>query len=460
MKNYWGSMGLMQGLLTRLGIVIALLFALMVWLFNHTIDQVGDRAQDEMLRRQVAELLTYLAIKPHSEVRLALPSDVKDTYDREEEGYLYVLHDGKGKILQASTPVAPVLMAKGMTPVDEPTFLHTTLAGSDPDGLYMLERPIQTALGVRYLTVGQNRTIDDVLLTIASHDATSRMLTWAAPAFVLMLLVIGFVINGALSPLRRLSAAVSNLGTHQPGQKLSAVVVPHEVRPLVAALNTLLTELDRAMLSQRQLTGDAAHQLKTPLAVLHTRLELARKIPPAERDSLLAEVRRMTRLVNQMLHYAQLLNAELHLEETDLAQLAREVVARLAPLARQSGVSLAVDAPTKPVMVRLDPLLAAEAVQNLVDNAISFSPQGKTVDVQVKAKGTLHVLDRGPGVPPEERALIFSRFWQADNQGAGRAGSGLGLAIVAEIMRQHGGDVWVTARDTGGSEFGVSFKTT
>jgi signal transduction histidine kinase len=351
-------------------------------------------------------------------------------------------------------------MAKGMTPVDEPTFLHTTLAGSDPDGLYMLERPIQTALGVRYLTVGQNRTIDDLLLTIASHDATNRMLTWAAPAFVLMLLVMGFAINGALSPLRRLSAAVTNLGTHQPGQKLSAVVVPHEVRPLVEALNTLLTELDRAMLSQRQLTGDAAHQLKTPLAVLHTRLELANKIPPAERDSLLAEVRRMTRLVNQMLHYAQLLNAELHLEETDLAQLAREVVARLAPLARQSGVSLAVDAPAKPVLVHLDPLLAAEAVQNLVDNAISFSPKGKTIEVQVKAKGTLHVLDRGPGVPPEERALIFSRFWQADNQGHGREGSGLGLAIVAEIMRQHGGDVWVTARDSGGSEFGVSFKTT
>jgi signal transduction histidine kinase len=355
-------------------------------------------------------------------------------------------------------------MAKGMAEVTEATFMHTTLAGSDPDGLYMLERPIQTALGVRYLTVGQNRTIDDVLLSVASRDATSQMLTWAVPAFVLVLLVVSLTINAALSPLRRLNAAVAGLGAHNPAQKLSTVVVPHEVRPLVESLNNLLGELERAMMSQRQLTGDAAHQLKTPLAVLHTRLELANKIPATEKTALLAEVRRMTRLVNQMLHYAQLLNAELHMEPTDLTQLAREVVARLAPLAHQSGVSLSLDAPKKPVLVRLDPLLAAEAVQNLIDNAISFSPKGPSkkaaVDIVVKTNGNVLVMDRGPGVPPEERALIFSRFWQADNQGSGREGSGLGLAIVAEIMRQHGGDVWVNAREGGGSEFGVGFKTT
>lgn len=454
MKNYWGSVGLLQSLLWRMGVAIALLCAAMFWLFNHTVEQVGDRAQDEMLRRQVAELLTYLNIRPRSEVTLNLPTDVKETYDREEEGYLYVLHDGKGKILQSSTPVASILMAKGLSEVLEPTFLHTTLAGSDPDGLYMLERPIQTALGVRYLTVGQNRTIDDVLLTIASHEATSQMLTWAVPAFVLMLLVVGFTTNSALAPLRRLSAAVQALGSRNPGQKLAAVVVPHEVRPLVEALNNLLGDLERAMMTQRQLTSDAAHQLKTPLAVLQARIELARKIP--ERDSLLAEVRRMTRLVNQMLHYAQLLSAEPHLEEVDLSNLCRDVVARLAPLGRANGVSLAVDAPARPVMCNIDPLLAAEAIQNLVDNAMGFSPKGKRVDIVVKSKGTVQVLDRGPGVPPEERALIFSRFWQGEGR---EGGSGLGLAIVAEIVRQHGGDIWVAQRDGGGSEFGVSFQT-
>ena len=164
----------------------------------------------------------------------------------------------------------------------------------------------------------------------------------------------------------------------------------------------------------------------------------------------------MTRLVNQMLHYAQLLSAEPHLEEVDLANLCRDVVARLAPLGRANGVSLAVDAPARPVMCHIDPLLAAEAIQNLVDNAMGFSPKGKRVDIVVKAKGTVQVLDRGPGVPPEERALIFSRFWQGEGR---EGGSGLGLAIVAEIVRQHGGDIWVSARDGGGSEFGVSFQT-
>jgi signal transduction histidine kinase len=448
------GMGLLQSLLLRLGIGIAVLCVAMLWLFNHTLDQVGDRAQDEMLRRQAAELLSYLNVQPHREVALTLPDDLKGTYDREEEGYMYVLHDGHGHVLQLSTPVAPTLMAKGMIEAGEATFLHTTMAGSDPDGLYMMVRPVQTGRGIRYLTVGQNRTIDDVLLTIASHDAIGQMLMWAVPAFMLMLLVVGFTVNSALSPLRRLSAEVEAVGAGRPGHKLAAIQAPQEVRPLVDALNTLLAQLERAMLSQRQLTADAAHQLKTPLAVLQARLELARKLP--EREMLLGEVRRMTRLVNQMLHYATLLQAEPNLGTADLGHLTRDVAARLAPLARERKLALAVEAPAKPVSVRADPLLAAEAIQNLVDNAMAFSPQGETVRVLIKADGTVRVLDRGPGVPPHEQALIFSRFWQGESR---EGGSGLGLAIVAEIMRQHGGEVWVAARDGGGSEFGLRFMT-
>lgn len=447
---------LLLRLIFRLGLVLALVCAAMVWLFNTTLDEVGDRAQDEMLRRQSAELLSYLQLTTTGEASFTVPQEVANAYRSRDNGYVFVLHDGQGGIVARSHPLAVAMLRKGLVAVPQPTYLDTKTADGKDAAVYMLVRPVPTPRGMRYLTVGQARTIDDVLLQAAGSDATQHLMIWLVPAFLLVLVTIAISVGEALRPLRRLSEEVKAIGPQNPEQKLLSAQVPTEVKPLVEAVNGLLTQLGRALTAQQQLSADAAHQLKTPLAIMQARLELLDKLPG--RDDLIADVQRMNRMIGQMLHFAQLLQSGTALEPTNLADLVREVAGRLAPLAHGRKVSLNVDAPALPVMVKANQLLACEAIQNLVDNAIQHSPKGAAVDVRVTLDGVVDVADRGPGVPATERDRVFTRFWQGEgrNEKYG-SGSGLGLAIVAEIMRQHGGKATLGERKGGGSVFSLGF---
>lgn len=447
---------LLLRLVVRLGLVLALVCAGMVWLFNNTLDEVGDRAQDEMLRRQAADLLSYLQIDRDREASFTVPRELANAYRSRQNGYVFVLHDGQGNIVARSHPLAVAMLRQGLVAVPQSTYLDTRSTDGKAAGTYMLIRPVPTPRGMRYLTVGQARTIDDVLLEAAGRDATRHLLMWLVPAFGLVLVTVGMSISESLRPLRRLSADVAAVGPHNPEQRLLTAQVPSEVQPLVDAVNGLLAQLSQALTAQQQLSADTAHQLKTPLAIMQARLESMKKF--AGRDDLLADLKRMNRLITQMLQYAQLLNTEVVLEPLDLTHLVREVVARMTPLAHDRKVKLTFEAPELPVQVQMAPLLAGEAIQNLVDNAIQHTAAGKSVDVAVGLDGSVDIADRGPGVPATERDRIFSRFWQGEgrNEKYG-SGSGLGLAIVAEIMRQHGGRVRVDERKGGGSVFSLNF---
>ncbi|MCP5405372.1 MAG: HAMP domain-containing histidine kinase [Pseudomonadaceae bacterium] len=447
---------LLLRLVIRLGLVLALVCAGLVWLFNNTLDEVGDRAQDEMLRRQAAELLSYLQIDRDREASFTVPRDVARVYRDRDSGYVFVLHDGQGNIVARSHPLAVAMLRPGLVAVPQSTYLDTRDTDGKAAGIYMLVRPVPTPRGMRYLTVGQARTIDDVLMEAAGRDATRHLLMWLVPAFGLVLVTVGMSVSESLRPLRRLSAEVKAVGPHNPERQLTAAQVPSEVQPLVEAVNGLLAQLSQALAAQQQLSADTAHQLKTPLAIMQARLESLKSFNG--RDDLLADVRRMNRLVTQMLQYAQLMQTDIDLEPVNLTELAREVMARMIPLGHGRKVKLAFEAPELPVMVKAAPLLAAEAIQNLIDNAIQHSPAGKAVEVAIGLDGTVEIADKGPGVPATERDRIFSRFWQGEgrNEKYG-SGSGLGLAIVAEIMRQHGGKVKVAERKGGGSVFTLSF---
>jgi len=138
-------------------------------------------------------------------------------------------------------------------------------------------------------------------------------------------------------------------------------------------------------------------------------------------------------------------------ETVDLAALARRVVADMAPLAIAQGRVLALDAPDRPVTVRGNSAALADALGNLIDNALRFGAEGQPVEIAVGPGASLAVADRGPGVAPADRPHLFEPFWRGDDPRG--AGSGLGLAIVAEIAAAHGGRVAVADRPGGGAVF-------
>jgi len=224
---------------------------------------------------------------------------------------------------------------------------------------------------------------------------------------------------------------------------------PAEIIPLMNAINDLLKRLSNNIETQRRFVADAAHQLKTPLAGLHTQAELALRDATntnvqTSLEQILAGTTRATRLVNQLLLMARAENPEgvISLFELDLTHLAQETTLAWVDEAIRRGIDLGFESNDKPVWVRGQPLLLAEALNNLIDNALRYTPTNGRVTVSIgesDAVAILSVEDSGPGIPLQERTRIFDRFYRV--LGTNVDGSGLGLAIVKEILQHHSGTV-------------------
>jgi two-component system OmpR family sensor kinase len=264
--------------------------------------------------------------------------------------------------------------------------------------------------------------------------------------------LIWLAVGQALKPLGRLTGLVKarRVSALEP---LPDAALPDEVQPLVGALNELLARLNAALGRERAFMADAAHELRTPLTALHLQMEmLARASGDAERgaamEQLSAGVQRAIRLVEQMLALAreEPRTPPQH-QRVPLEPLAREVVAELVPLADARRIDLGLSQ-ARPLTVSGDREALRTLLRNLIDNAVRYTEEGGRVDVTVEdggsaaARAQLAVTDTGPGIPPEERARVFDRFYR--RAGAAPPGSGLGLAIVKAIADAHGATLTLT----------------
>jgi two-component system sensor histidine kinase TctE len=275
------------------------------------------------------------------------------------------------------------------------------------------------------------------------------------------LVIVWFGVKRGLAPLARLSEEIKarspgDLRPIEPGG-------PEETRPLVSALNGLLTEVAQASQTQQRFLANAAHQLRTPLAGLqaHTELALAQPLPEPARaqiEQVHQATVRTARLANQLLALARAEpGARSGSAELDLKALAgaeaepwlRQAIAREHDL----GFEL------EPAPVRGDAFLLREALANLVHNAIEYSPRGGRITVRTGRRGAqsfVEVEDDGPGIPVAERARVLERFYRVP--GTPGTGSGLGLAVVREIALAHGAAVAVgEAMNGSGCRVGITF---
>jgi len=293
-----------------------------------------------------------------------------------------------------------------------------------------------------------NEALADAFVREFLRDAA-----WAFPVLAVILLAVSiWTIRGSLRPVRTASEKAAAVTPGSVGVRLPETGLPTELLPLVAAMNGALGRLEKGFEIQRQFTANAAHELRTPLAILTAGLEALPTSPEVER--LQQDTERMNRLVNQLLRVARLDAQPVETGQTvDLGRIAGDVVGRLAPWAAKSGRSLAFEPPEAPTLVRGDQDALGDAIRNLVENAIAHSPEGEEVTVRVDDGGLVSVVDNGPGVPAEARDRIFDRFWRSRERRSSGVGAGLGLSIVAEIVRAHGGRITYADAPGGGACF-------
>jgi two-component system sensor histidine kinase TctE len=267
---------------------------------------------------------------------------------------------------------------------------------------------------------------------------------------LLMTMIVGYGIRAGLAPLARLRREVESRAPDDL-TPLKLDLAPLELRSLAAALNDLLAAVQRQIGAQKRFIGDAAHQLRTPLAGLQsqTKLALAAATDDEQRrrlDLVHQSAARSAHLVSQLLalaHAEPEAAASLARERIDLRLVARDTVAQMVPRALRAGQDLGLDEGERdqPVFVNANAMLLREALSNLVDNAIQYAGVKAELTVRVRQQngaGLLIVEDNGPGIPPEDQRRVFERFVRATYGGNG---CGLGLAIVKEIVERHQGTV-------------------
>ncbi len=243
-----------------------------------------------------------------------------------------------------------------------------------------------------------------------------------------------------LEPLRREIASRS----HRDLRPVEEMEAPQEVGPLIHAINDLMQRLSQTLDAQQRFIADAAHQLRTPLAGLKTQIGLALDQNDPEQLQLAlrqlnASSERTIRLVNQMLALARVepgADKGAAPQALDLNPLVRDTAREWAPRALKKHIDLGFEAGAEAVTVAGDELRLKMLLDNLIDNAIRYSPPGSRVTLRINGNGekSLEVEDNGPGIPAAERRQVFERFYRGQH---GEEGSGLGLAIVNEIAHLH-----------------------
>jgi signal transduction histidine kinase len=276
------------------------------------------------------------------------------------------------------------------------------------------------------------------------------------PNFALMtlatLLATPIVVRRVLAQLGEVAAQAEQIHVDRRGTRLSIERVPSEVIPLVNAVNDALGRLDEGYERQQRFLLDAAHELRTPIAILQTRLD---SLPDgAQKTRLLEDGARLASMAEQLLDL-QRLNPQNGAAGTmiDLVAVARRVAADLAPLAIAAGYELSFDCEVEAFAVIGDQGALERAVANLVQNAIEHGGRRGTITMTVGGGGTIDVSDEGEGVPPEQRERIFEPFHRLQ---ARTRGAGLGLNLARSIVQRHGGDIVALPGSRGGACFRIT----
>jgi heavy metal sensor kinase len=265
-----------------------------------------------------------------------------------------------------------------------------------------------------------------------------------------------------------MATQTKQISAERLGERLSIENPEDELGRLGIVFNEMLGRLQAAFDQLRRFTSDASHELRTPLTAIRSVGEVAlqdQRSPAEYRDvigSMLEEVDRLTRLAESLLALsrADAGHVQLQREEIPLLRLAEEassVVEVLAEEKRQQ-IDIAGDAN---FLVSVDRLILRQAIVNLLDNAIKYSPQGSQILVRVQSGGNkqvfLDVIDQGPGIPNEHQPHVFDRFYRVDQARTRQwGGAGLGLSITRWAVEAHGGDITLESEAGHGSTFRIS----
>jgi signal transduction histidine kinase len=433
------SHSLMLRLLGGMVAVFALGLGAALLSYRTEVHKITRDLREHTLENQARELLEAMRVNAHGALEVRVPADWQEVYGSPSRQFVYTVFDASqqprawSRNLGSPLPYIPVDSHARLGPVE---FIG---AGASRRAVVAAHGPGGTTVLVGRSEMRRDELVDSLF------EEGSEELTVVAPFALLGLVLVWLITWWSLRPIARASREAARVGPRRPDMRISASGLPREIKPLVEAVNGALDRLSRAYATERRLTADAAHELRTPLAVLNLRLQRARLTGNTDWAAVERELAQMGRLVDQLLDLArkESLSQERRTEElpvVNLSRIVREAAATVLPLMEAAGRELTVDVPDA-VQVRGNADDLRDMVRNLLENA-TLHGRGK-VTARIESAGrstdlvTIEVADEGPGVPVGQEEAVFQRFRRLN---VDSPGSGLGLAIVRHVVRSHGGD--------------------
>ncbi|WP_107990113.1 sensor histidine kinase [Breoghania corrubedonensis] len=275
-------------------------------------------------------------------------------------------------------------------------------------------------------------------------EAYPIYLSLLAIALPAIFLAVPQIVGRAIARVSDVADMASQIEPEWRGDRLPVAGIPKEVAPLVIAFNGALDRIENEFRKRRRFLIDAAHELRTPIAIVQTRIE--GMCEGQERRRLLEDVARLARMAEQLLDFERG-SQTADLDETvDLIDIARAAVADLAPLAIAAGYEMSFHGDAMRVERKGDSSALRRAIDNLIRNAIDHGDGHGTITVSAVANGEVSVSDEGPGIPADHQELVFEPFYRVVPNSLG---AGLGLSLVKQITEKHGGHVSIESGSNG-----------
>ncbi len=466
-------------------LVLAVVLGLVAWIVDDQVRRQSMRALDVELRTDAEAIGSTVRLDGRKiEVAMADRTSLAKFADLTQGRYYQVFAEGcksvrSASLGEASFPEPPASDLGVPNAPRSPELDLTTTAGFREPSIRRCRLRLavtQTEEGHEYPepTALKEAVVVEVAHSLEEVDqarATVRLaLGLALPVGLVLGAAAAYLVAGrATSPIRRLSEEARAIGGTAVDARLDATRVEGELHDLAQTLNQAFDRVAAVAARERRFASDASHELRTPIAILrsHLELSLSRARSPEEyratmRTALDATLR-LEQIVRSLLLLARLEGGTLERAPFDLREIVRRAVDALRPSAERAQVRVEFAPPGGPLLVAGDGVLLDRLVANLLENALSHGASGGVVEVEVSGDGacaSVVVADRGPGFPAELAPRLFERFARGDgSRTRATGGAGLGLSIARAIARAHGGDVVAGSREGGGARVEIRLPT-
>jgi two-component system sensor histidine kinase TctE len=433
-----------------------------LWTISTTIDynvalNAANRAYDQSLFNKLLALVKQVDVET-GQLQVQLPQEALDILNASDQDHVYYqVRDLQGKLIfgYVDLPIVPSNTT--------PTYYDETYRGEN----------------IRIVSL--RAKIDknhDALIEVArttfkrQESITEMLLSMVIPQILLVLIAmlsVWYAIGRGLTPLLQIRNEIMqrSLSDLSP---IPQTNVPVEIQPLIQGFNELIARLGNLLAAQHRFIADAAHQLRTPLAGLKAQTELALRLEhPDDIHHSLEQIHKATkqanRLAQQLLALARAEpEAQQHdlMAALDLVVLAKKITADWIANALNKNIDLGFEGPETPCLIHANAMLLGELLNNLIDNALRYTPANGIVTVRITQQGdhaTIEVEDDGPGIPLAAREQVFDRFYRV--LGSNQEGCGLGLSIVREIAHRHHTEVQLlSGENERGTRMRITFQLT